>query len=49
MELIKSNHMVSNSTLERAEKGDARALELVRSRLAYDLAQKIEETVCVKK
>lgn len=49
MELVKSNHMVSDDELERAEAGDARALEMIRSRLAHDLAQKIEETVCVKK
>lgn len=49
MELVKSNHMVSQDTLERAEKGSKTALETIRSRLAIDLAQKIEETVCVKK
>lgn len=49
MELVKSNHMVSDDILERAEKGNKAALEIIRSRLAYDLAQKIEETVCVKK
>jgi len=49
MELVKTNHMISPSELERAEKQDPRALELVRSRIAQQLAQKIEETVCVKK
>ena len=49
MELIKSNHMVSQTTLDRAEAGDPAALEMIRSRLAFDLAKKIEETVCVKK
>ncbi|MCE5295028.1 MAG: hypothetical protein LLF94_10520 [Chlamydiales bacterium] len=49
MELIKSNHMVSQSTLDRAEAGDPTALEMIRSRLAFELAKKIEETVCVKK
>lgn len=48
MELVKSNHMISNEELKSAEKGNRGALELVRSRLARDLAQKIEETVCVK-
>ncbi len=49
MEVIKSNHMISEEELERAEKGDKRALEMIRSRLAHELAKKIEETVCVKK
>ncbi len=49
MEVIKSNHMISENELERAEKGDTRALEMIRSRLSHDIAQKIEETVCVKK
>ncbi len=49
MELVKTNHMISDSELERAEKQDPRALELVRSRIAQQLAKQIEETVCVKR
>jgi hypothetical protein len=49
MELIRSNHMLSAQDLAKAEKGDLAVLEMVRSRLARDLAHKIEETVCVKK
>ncbi len=49
MELVKSNHMITDEVLEQAEKGNMQALELVRSRLARDLANKIEETVCIKK
>lgn len=49
MELVQSNHMVSEDTLERAANGNKHALELIRSRLAHDLAQKIEQTVCVNK
>ncbi len=49
MELVESNHMISEETLENAAKGKKSALELIRSRVAHDLAQKIEQTVCVKK
>lgn len=49
MELIKSHHMMTSEEIKKAEKSDKDTLELVRSRLARDLAQKIEETVCVKK
>ncbi|MBS0634646.1 MAG: hypothetical protein JSR37_04210 [Verrucomicrobia bacterium] len=49
MELVKTHHMVSEDMLERAAKGDTRALEMIRSRIAQDLAKKIEETVCTKK
>ncbi len=48
MELLKSNHMMSDYQIEQASRGDKAALEMIRSRLARDLAQKIEETVCVK-
>jgi hypothetical protein len=48
MERVLSNHMVTPSALERAAKGDASALEVVRSRIATDLSKKIEETLCVK-
>lgn len=44
MEVIKSNHMVSDNDLK-----DKKSLEMIRSRLAKDIAEKIEETVCVKK
>jgi hypothetical protein len=49
MELVKSSHMMSPETIERATKGDKAALEMIRSRLARDLSTIIEETVCVKK
>lgn len=49
MERVVSNHMVTPESIRRAESGDSDALELVRSRLARDLAIKIEETVCIKK
>ena len=49
MEQVVSNHMISPEQLERAQKGDKEVLEMIRSRLARDLSQKIEETVCVKK
>lgn len=49
MELVQSNHMISEETAEKAQKGDKEVLEIIRSRLARDLFQKIEETVCVKK
>lgn len=49
MELVQSNHMMTSEDITLAEKGDHNTLEMVRSRLARDLAQKIEETVCVKK
>lgn len=49
MELVKSNHMISAEDFEKAESGDKNALEMIRSRLARDLVNKIEETVCIKK
>jgi hypothetical protein len=48
-ELVQSNHMVSDEDVKLALKGDKNALEIVRSRLARDLASKIEETICVKR
>lgn len=48
-ELVKSNHMVTQEQINKALKGDAQAIEMMRSRLARDLAHKIEETICIKK
>jgi hypothetical protein len=48
-ELVRSNHMVTDEQMAHASKGYPEALEMVRSRLSRDIAQKIEETICVKK
>jgi hypothetical protein len=47
-ELVRSNHMLSLQQVASLSKGDEDTIDMVRSRLSRDLAEKIEETICVR-